>query len=200
RLRDGHAFGDRRIVLDGHAEMHRHRLESLYAPDVRARDQPGDGPAGQRRHHRARLTAPSVVDRAKPVVSGPTVAVASPRVTHEKHERSEGRLDGIQDRAVARVGELATGGRQRHPADLIDLVVRHEPTVTDGHHPVANALVPTPAITVPARAELGPEETVKARLLGDLAERAVLLRLAGLDLALRQRPVPVAGAMDQENL
>ena len=121
-------------------------------------------------------------------------------MTDQEDERPERRLQRVEDGAVTRVGELPPGGRHRDPADLVHFRIRLERAVPDGHHPVADSLVATQPVAIPALAEAGPEETVEAGLLGDLTQRALLVRFAGLHLAFRQGPVPVAWAMDKENL
>ena len=196
----GGAFGDRLIGLDGHLHPGGERLERLDASDVRARDEPSERVARERSHQRIGLAPAPLVEGADLVVVGPPLAIAGLRMPHQKDERPEGRLERLEDRAVTGVRELPPGGRERHPADLVHLRVRLERTVPDGHRPVANALRPASPVPIPALAELGSEKAVEAGLLGHLAKRALLVRLAGLDLALRQGPVPVAGAMHEENL
>ncbi len=121
-------------------------------------------------------------------------------MTHQEHQALETRVERIENRPVTRVRELASRGRHRNPADLIDFLVRLERAVANGHRPVADTLVAAPPVAIPAGAELGAEKTLEARLLGDLAEGALLVVLPGLDLALRQGPVLVTRPMDEEDL
>jgi hypothetical protein len=121
-------------------------------------------------------------------------------VPHEEDERPEHGVDRVQDRPVPRVGQLARGARERDPANLVHLRVRLKDSIPDRHDPVADRLLAAPPVAVPRFNELGSEETVESRLLGDLAEGALLVRLAPLDLPLREGPIAVAGAMDEEDL
>src|SRR5262249_32964405 len=68
------------------------------------------------------------------------------------------------------------------------------------HEEVARRLVAAAAVGVPRDADLGAKRAPDPRLLLDLAQRAVLVALARVVLALRKRPVVVSGAVDDENL
>ena len=170
------------------------------AAEVGARDEPPDRVAGQRRHDGVRLAAPAPVDRPEPVVAAPPVSVPRPRVAHQKDQLPQRRLDPIEDRAIPDIGELATGGGQGLPADLVDLLVGAELPVARGHGPVPHGLVAAAPVPVAGRPELGTEKAGESGLLRDLAEGAVLVRLVRLDLALRQGPVPMPGPVDEQHL
>jgi hypothetical protein len=64
---------------------------------------------------------------------------------------------------------------------------------------VPHLLVPAAGVDVARAAGLRAELAAQAGLLLDLAERAVLPRLAVGQLALRQRPVVVAGSVDDQD-
>ena len=96
-------------------------------------------------------------------------------------------------------GGRRVGGRQ--PADLVDLVVGLELRVLLRlHQPVADDLGAALAVLVGGRLELGAEPALQPDLLLDLAQRRVLPALALVELALGQRPVVVARAVDDHDL
>src|SRR5437588_1300879 len=101
---------------------------------------------------------------------------------------------------VALVSEPVRGFRDGQPDHAVDLAARPESPADDLHHPVAGDLVAASSIDV-SGAAYGPAQLApKARLLPDLAQRALLWGLVGVDLALRQRPVVVRGAVHDDDL
>src|SRR3954467_2214600 len=91
--------------------------------------------------------------------------------------------------------ELERLGR-RQPAQLVDLVVGYEVGVVHRlHQPVAHHLVASLSVLVARRLELFAEAAAHAGLLLDLAQRAVLPALTGIELALGERPVVIARAV-----
>src|SRR5581483_5092239 len=115
--------------------------------------------------------------------------------------RSRRRLEGLDDRAVMVVGQqLGCFGRGQ-PADLIDLRVGGEvPVPREGlHRPVAHDLGAILGVAVAGGGQFLPEPAGEAGLLPDLPQGAVGVALPRVGLALGQRPVVVAGSMDDED-
>src|SRR5262249_30661258 len=88
----------------------------------------------------------------------------------------------------------------RQPADLVDLRARPEASAHRRHRPVANDLRPSLAVPVVRAGQLDAEQAREPRLLGHLAEGAVLVGLVAIGLPLGQGPIAVARAVDQEDL
>ena len=154
----------------------------------------GTGRTRQRRDHRVRLAAAPLVERPEAVVARPFVAVARPPVAHQEDERSERRLDRVEDRPVAGLGQLARRARQRDPADLSTSEFGWNVpsrTVISSSEPTSRG----PAAHVPRLPDLGTEETLEPGLLDDLPG-ALLVRLAPLELPFG-RSIAVAGAVDE---
>jgi hypothetical protein len=103
--------------------------------------------------------------------------------------------------AVVGVGQQRLRLAERDPAHLVDLVVGLARVDRDGlHEPPANPLGTSLAVDVAVPVELAQQPPADAGLLEDLAQRGLLPGLAPLELALRQRPVVVAGAVHHEHL
>src|SRR5581483_4813905 len=85
----------------------------------------------------------------------------------------------------------------RHPTHLVDLVLRAG-IAGRRHAEVPNLLRALRHLVVRA-ARLRAERAAKPRLLLDLAQRALLPRLAGFELPLRKRPVVVARAVHEQD-
>jgi predicted enzyme related to lactoylglutathione lyase len=112
--------------------------------------------------------------------------------------KSNGRRN---ERPVVLVAEqLARLGR-REPAQLVDLVVGDDVArlAVDVHAEPAHELVAALAVDVVRRLELGDDAPANSGLLLDLAQRTGLEALSAVELALRQRPVVVAGAVDHRD-
>src|SRR5215210_9576721 len=92
---------------------------------------------------------------------------------------------GLEGQEVRRLVE-------RHPADLLELVVVPREVAADGlHEEVMDRLVdPRPVLDegVPDRLELTHDPDLQTALLGDLADGGLLAALAGLRRSLGQRP------------
>src|SRR5439155_19922331 len=101
---------------------------------------------------------------------------------------------------VALVGEALHGITNGQPRHAVDLAARPEPPADDLHHPVARELVAAAPVDVRGAAHRPPQLASKARLFLDLAERALLGRFVGIDLALREGPVVIRGAMHDNDL
>src|SRR5262245_60269001 len=89
---------------------------------------------------------------------------------------------------------------ERHPAGVVDFVRRSQGAADGAHLPVPNGLPAIPAVSVLRRSELRPEPAPQSRLFLHLAKRRRLLAFAGLELALRVRPVVVGRTMDEDDL
>ena len=116
---------------------------------------------------------------------------------------SHGGAYGMQsgdDDQVTVVGESVEGSVEGQPTDRINLVVGRELAVRLLHRPVPDALGAALAISVDHLREFGADRAKQAGLLVHLAECAFEDRLAGMPFALRQRPVAVPGAMDEQDL
>src|SRR6266851_1830170 len=99
--------------------------------------------------------------------------------------------------AVRQPFDRVFDGQPQQPVDLDPLL---EPAALDLHHPVARDLVAAAAVDVRGASYRPAELAAKSGLLTDLAQRAVLWRLVGLDLALGQRPVVVSGSVNDGDL
>ena len=121
--------------------------------------------------------------------------------------RSAFRLDacsrdnGAQHREIAPVREQRPRLGGRHPTRLVDLVAKCLLAADHSQPPVPHLLLAATGISIPRRrGSLVPELAHEAGLLLDLPERTVLVTLAALALALRERPVAVGGPVDDEHL
>src|SRR6266550_1775187 len=104
------------------------------------------------------------------------------------------------ERLVALVGEPLHGVSNGQPRHAVDLAARPE-TPADGlHRPVARELVATAPVDIRGAAHRPAQLASKARLFLDLAERALLGSFVGIDLALREGPVVIRGAMHDDDL
>ena len=102
--------------------------------------------------------------------------------------------------AIARVAEeVRRAAANAEPSDGVDLVARLGVAV-GRHRPVANGLRTPARVAVGDRGQLRTERAAQAGLLPHLAERALLVRLARLALALGEGPIPVVGTVDQQHL
>src|SRR4029450_10492992 len=68
------------------------------------------------------------------------------------------------------------------------------------HHPVADELVASLVVGVRGAGQLEAERAPEPRLFFDLADRAFLVRLAVLELALGECPPPPLRAVDEQHL
>ena len=68
------------------------------------------------------------------------------------------------------------------------------------HHPVADELVPSLVVGVRGAGQLEAERAPEPRLFLHLADRAFLVRLAALELALGEGPVPPMRTVDEQHL
>src|SRR6266508_2600732 len=91
----------------------------------------------------------------------------------------------LHQQLVMAVGQAPDGTRDGKPHHPVDLDPRLEPPAAHFHDPVAGDLVATPAVDVGRAAERPQKPAPQAGLLPDLAQRAVLGRFVGFDLALR---------------
>src|SRR3954454_11248076 len=94
---------------------------------------------------------------------------------------------------VARVGD-------GEPAQLVDLVVRRELALLGAHLEVAHELRAVLVVRVGRVAHLAPQRATEPGLLPDLAQRRLLEVLALVELALREAPVVVLGAVHDRDL
>ncbi len=105
-----------------------------------------------------------------------------------------------QHRAIAVVRQeprrLSTG----HPAGVVGLGGRLERPADGLEAPVADALRPAVPVDIRGRRQLLAERALEACLLQHLPQRALLVGLARLALALRERPVVVLRTVDHEHL
>src|SRR5438093_10147448 len=100
------------------------------------------------------------------------------------------RGEGGEELAVARVGEDPRRLVDRHPLDGVHFIVRPRHPARRVHHPVADELMATFVVGVRGARQLEAEGAPKSRLLLDFPERAFLVRLTALELALGAGPVP----------
>src|SRR5581483_1420925 len=108
-------------------------------------------------------------------------------------------FQGAEDVRVALVRREGRRLGEGHPAHLVDLVLRHG--LTARLHPVVPHLFGTAAlIGVVGAPHLGAGVAAEPGLLLDLAPRALLPRLARIELALGQRPVVVARPVDEQDV
>src|SRR5947207_10406922 len=175
-------------------------LEGLDAAVVGAGDQAPDRVAGEPLGHALGLAAAALVEGPVSVVTLPLGAPPRPPVADEEGQGLPRPPEGVEDGAVAVVGDLAKRVGQRQPADLVHLLARLEATPRRGHRPVADDLRPAPAILIGGRGELDAQEAGEPGLFGHLPERALLVRFVPVHLPLGQGPVAVARAMDQQDL
>ena len=108
-------------------------------------------------------------------------------------ERSDHRQVVVVRQQLRRFGE-------RGPAHAIDLAVGLEPPGDALHRPVPHPLVAAVAIAVEGLRQLGTEVAPDTGLFAHLPHGGAPRGLAVFELALGQRPVVVAGSMDQQDL
>src|SRR5437588_700533 len=156
----------------------------------------GEPPQGRRwRIWTARGPGSPLRNRAR---SGPRLHVTASMVG-----ASRLRLHGPQNLPVVVVGEGRTRLCEGNPPQLVHLGVGCELPVGGAqglHRPVADDLRPSLPVPVADLAGGLAKAAVQPRLLLHLPERRLLVGLAGIELALGQRPVVVGGAMDQRHL
>src|SRR5712691_2002579 len=167
------------------------------------------------RNRRERSSTPATTRRSAcvTVCTGPSLRnrVSPSGASRHLPMNGEDRLDGIaaspsmgrtvlevllqEQRLIAAVCQpldRVFGGQPQQP---VDLDPRLEPAALDLHDPVARDLVAAASVDVRGASYRPAELAAKAGLFTDLAQRAVLWRLVGLDLALGQRPVVVSGSV-----
>src|SRR6266536_4607544 len=105
-----------------------------------------------------------------------------------------------EELAIARVGEDAGGLVDRDPLDGVHFVARSRHPTRRVHHPVAHELEPSLAVGVRGAGQLEPEGAPEPGLLLHLAERAFLVGLAALELALGEGPVPALRTVNEQHL
>ena len=135
------------------------------------------------------------VQRAVQVVGA---LVAGRRMPHDDQRHGRPRNQGGEDITVVRVGQPVARGTERQPGDLVDLVAGFGLLVGDGG-PVTD-LLGQAADQVGDRLHWWAEHRADTGLLQRLADRGDQQVLAGLALALRQRPVVVLGPVHQQHL
>jgi hypothetical protein len=172
------------------------RLDRLHAADVRARQDPIEAVAREDLHQALGLPGSAGVERPQPVVTLPALPVARARVPNEEQPLDTVVAEGRGDRRVAPVRQHV----RRRPADLVHLLPADELAAERTHREVADVLAPPLLVQVARVRELPADLAAVARLLLDLAKRAFLRALVRKPLALRQAPVVVAGAVDDEDL
>src|SRR5262245_30648252 len=100
---------------------------------------------------------------------------------------SDTKVETRHDLAVAGVAERLERSLRRHPANGVDLVPGRRLAAVDRRHPeVPHPLRTAPRVLVPRYGGLVSQRADEARLLLDLAKRALLVALARLRLALRE--------------
>jgi hypothetical protein len=112
-------------------------------------------------------------------------------------------VEGLEQLEVVVVRQELAGLAQADPPDLVDLLVGDERRRAVGaEHPGAPVrhVLDAAADRVGDVLEGVAEADADAGLLADLADRRRLQGLAGIGLALGERPVVVAGPVDDEDL
>src|SRR5688572_10353747 len=99
--------------------------------------------------------------------------------------------------AVPRIREQFGGGPEAEPADGADLVARLRLAPDHRHGPVADDLRPALAVVVGGGRQLEVELTAEPGLLLHLAEGALPVGLARLELALGEGPVSPLATIDE---
>ena len=118
----------------------------------------------------------------------------------EQRHQAGSSAEGFEHLAVVPMAQQLPRLVAREPANLVDLAVRVKLAVEGLHRPVADGLRAALAVVVARRRELAAELAAEACLLFDLANRGLLVRLPGLELSLRKRPVVVSGPVDEQHL
>ena len=158
--------------------------------------------AGSTRASRWACAEPALVQRPQVVGSVPVRPAPGPGVPDEE-QRGHGRDIGAdqvrEDGAVPLVRAELRGRGDREPAQLVDLVVGLEVAAEGLHHPVVDPLEPLDDGIGGLHAPAAGDDR-QPGLLADLADRRGQPVLARVELPLGQRPVVVAGAVDEDDL
>ena len=192
--------GQNGLSLDGPPETRGVGLQALGAPQGGRADQPGArGEAGQQVGQRHGVHRALGVQRARLVIAGPVVPMAG-RGVPDQDQRHRGPRPQARDHVgVVGVAEPVQRLRQRQPGHRVDLVAGRGFVVRAERGPVVDLLGPA-AGQVFRRPQPGAEHGPHAGLLEDLPDRGEQHVLAGLALALGQRPVVVLGPVHEQHL
>jgi hypothetical protein len=193
--------GQNGLSLDGPPEALGVGTHALGAPEGRRADHAGPrGEAGQQVGQQQRVHRALGVQRAQLVLAGPVVPVARRGVPDQDQRHRGARRPQARDHVgVMGVAEPVQRLRQRQPGHRIDLVAGRGFVVSAACGPVVDLLGPA-VDEVFDRAQPGAEHGPHAGLLEDLPDRGEQHVLAGLALALGQRPVVVSGPVHEQHL
>src|SRR2546421_8036731 len=107
-----------------------------------------------------------------------------------------GQVEGAQQRAVTTVAQKVHGVLDGDPAHFVDLTPGTEPATHHVHQPVAGDLLASLMVRMGGAAERRHQLATETGLFSPLATRGRLERLTAIDFAFRERPVVIAGPVD----